>query len=111
METRRILIATITGALLGVFCIVGVGYRLGFEGNWTFLLATWYNRVLMGFLIGAASDFEVISSKKNKYVRGLIFGTLVTSALFLSTQFRDLPSFFAGIVYGVIIDYTATRWG
>ncbi|MFP4633379.1 MAG: hypothetical protein ACLFM9_00170 [Candidatus Aenigmatarchaeota archaeon] len=111
MEKRRTLIATLAGALLGVLCIAGVGYRLGFAGNWLFLLATWYNRVLMGFLIGVASDFKVLQSHRNKYVRGLVLGTLVTSALFLSTQFRDLPSFFAGMVYGAIIDYLATRFG
>ena len=32
----------------------------------------------------------------------------MTSAHFLSTEFRDIPSFFAGLGYGVIIDLTAT---
>lgn len=110
MDSRRIIIATVTGALLGVLCIAGVGYRLGFAGNWGFLFATWYNRVLMGFLIGIASGFEIVKSRKNVYLRGALIGTLVSAAIFLSTSFRDPISFFAGIAYGVIIDYVATRF-
>lgn len=111
MRKKRILAGIVTGALLGILCIVGVGYRIGFGGNWNFLVAVWYNRVIMGLVIGLASGFEIISSDKNKYVRGFILGTLVTLAVSLSTWFRDLPSFFAGIAYGVIIDYVATKYG
>lgn len=110
MKGKRILVGTVAGALLGILCIVGVGYRIGFAGNWGFLLAVWYNRVVMGLVIGLASGFEIISSDKNKYLRGFILGTLVTLAVSLSTGFRDLPSFFAGMAYGVIIDYVATRF-
>jgi len=108
---KRILISTITGGLLGILCIVGVGLRLGFSGNWLFLFSMWYNRVLMGLLIGFAGSFMIVKSKKNFYLRGLFFGLIVTSAHGLSTGFRDIPSFFAGLFYGLIIDYIATKYG
>lgn len=110
MNSKRVAVAIVAGALLGVLCIVGVGSRIGFAGNWNFLFAVWYNRVIMGLVIGLAGGLEFIRSEKNKYVRGLVLGTLVTLAVSLSTGFRDIPSFFAGIAYGVIIDYVATKY-
>lgn len=111
MERRRIILSVLTGAVLGILCIVGVGTRIGFSGNEMFLFAMWYNRVVMGLLIGFASKFKLIDSDKSYIVRGLLFGLIVTLAISFTSEFRDWPSFFAGIGYGVIIDFVATRWG
>ncbi|MFO7990739.1 MAG: hypothetical protein R6U61_00410 [Thermoplasmata archaeon] len=111
MKRRRVLVAVSSGALLGVFCIVGVGTRIGFQGNELFLFAMWYNRVIMGLLIGLAGGLKIIDSENNYIVRGLILGILVSSAITLTSGFLDWPSFFAGVVYGVIIDLAATKWG
>ncbi|MFP4000987.1 MAG: hypothetical protein ACLFSM_06725 [Thermoplasmata archaeon] len=111
MKKRRVGIGILTGALLGVLCIVGVGTRIGFEGNEMFLFAMWYNRVVMGLLIGLAYDVKIINSDKNFILRGLILGLVVTLAITLTSDFRDWPSFFAGLAYGPIIDWAATRYG
>lgn len=108
MEKRRGMISLVTGAVLGIFCIIGVGTRIGFDGNELFLFAMWYNRVIMGLLIGLASGIKIIDSDKNFIVRGLILGLLVTSAITLTSGFLDWPTFFAGIAYGVIIDWAGT---
>ena len=112
---RRIGIATIAGAILGILCIIGVGARIpgGIESNIIFLIGMWYNRVIMGLLIGFAGDLILVKSDSEKNlinaaVRGLIFGILVSSAIFLSTEFRDFPALLAGFAYGVIIDIIAT---
>jgi hypothetical protein len=106
---KRVLIALGVGALLGGFCIVGVGHRVGFAGNGMFLFSIWYNRFLMGLLIGLAGEIRLLQARKaNIVLRGLLLGTLVTLASSLSTDFRDVPSFFAGIVYGPIIDAVAS---
>ncbi len=114
---RRIGIATIVGAVLGVFCIIGVGTRIsgGIEGNIVFLIGMWYNRVIMGLLIGFAGEMHIIKRQNernllNAAVRGLLFGILVSSAIFISTEFRDFPSLLAGFAYGFIIDVVATRF-
>lgn len=111
---KRLWISVLLGAVLGVLCIIGVGYRVGMTGNEWYLFGMWYNRVLMGVLIGFAGYWELIrgegnSNLKNSAVRGLILGIIVTSAIFFSTEFRDMPSWFAGMAYGVIIDVVATR--
>ena len=108
--TKRLLIALGLGALLGGLCIVGVGNRVGFAGNGWFLFSIWYNRLLMGLLIGLAGEITLLRARKaNIVLRGLLLGTLVTLASALSTDFRDVASFYAGIVYGVIID-TVASW-
>ncbi|MFA6033270.1 MAG: hypothetical protein WC889_10260 [Myxococcota bacterium] len=108
-STKRVLIALGMGALLGVFCIVGVGSRVGFDGNGGFLFSIWYNRLLMGLVIGLAGGVTMLKSRKaNIVLRGLLLGTLVSLASSLSTGFRDVPSFFAGMVYGPIIDAVAS---
>lgn len=112
---RRIGIATLSGALLGILCIIGVGARIpgGYLPNMVFLIGMWYNRVIMGMLIGFAGDVNLFASASenrlaNAALRGLIFGILVSSAIFLSTEFRDLLSLFAGFAYGPIIDLVST---
>ena len=107
---KRILISTISGAILGIFCIIGVGTRLGFSSNEMFLLATWWNRLLMGFVIGFVADWQLIKSKNNSILRGAIMGLIISFTFYLSTGFTDFVGFLAGIVYGIIIDYVATKY-
>jgi hypothetical protein len=114
VDYRRVMISVGLGAVLGVFCIIGVGGRIpgGYLDNMIYLIGMWYNRVIMGLLIGFVDDVTFVGKKNglgNSLVRGLIFGILVSSTIFLSTEFRDLPSLFAGFAYGIIIDGVATR--
>ena len=110
----RLLISIFLGAVLGIFCIIGVGVRLGFSGNAWYLLGMWYNRVVMGVLIGFAGAWKIVRGMKNKFrnaaIRGFVLGGLVTSAIFLSTGLRDPLSWLAGFAYCVIIDVLATRF-
>jgi hypothetical protein len=117
LNRKRLGIAILSGALLGILCIIGVGARIpgGYLANFVFLIGMWYNRVIMGLIIGLADEVVIIKGENsrmwsNAIVRGLFFGFLVSSAIFLSTEFRDLLSFFAGLAYGVIIDVVATAF-
>ena len=115
MNRKRLGIAILTGALLGILCIIGVGLRLpgGYFANWVFLIGMWYNRVIMGLVVGLTDEIVIIKGENsrvwaNAIVRGLIFGLIVSAAIFLSTEFRDILAFFAGIIYGIIIDLVST---
>ncbi|MFX1581831.1 MAG: hypothetical protein ACFFCJ_06380 [Promethearchaeota archaeon] len=117
MNQKRLGIAILTGALLGILCIIGVGARIpgGYFANSIYLIGMWYNRVIMGIVIGFADEIVIIKGENsrmwaNSIIRGLLFGIIVSAAIFLSTEFRDIPSFFAGIAYGVIIDLVATAF-
>jgi hypothetical protein len=108
MFTKRMWICLASGAILGVVCIVGALIRSGFESNAYYLFSLWYNRLLMGLLIGAA--WKNLSLPKT-IGRGAIFGLIVSFAFYSSTGFGDIVSFLAGIVYGIIIEYVAFRFG
>jgi len=107
MLTKRLKICIATGAVLGVFCIVGAFVRSGFQSEAYFLFALWYNRLMMGLVIGLADGNlgwpKVIG-------RGAFFGLVVSLAFYLSTGFIDVVSFLAGIVYGIIIEYIAFKY-
>jgi len=105
MITARMKTAVLLGALLGIICILGAGYRMGFAGNWLMLGALWYNRFLMGIVIGLASS----STRRIALVRGAILGLLVSLAFFFTTEFADPLTFGVGLIYGIIIDYLASR--
>lgn len=109
MEKKRIIIAILSGAILGIFCIIGVSTRLGFVGNELFIFSTWLNRVIMGLVIGLAPYYKITNTSKNILLRGAFLGLTISGSFFLATDFRDVPGFIAGIFYGIIIDYIATK--
>ena len=108
MFTRRMLVCIVAGALLGVICIIGAQLRSGFTYEAYYLFAFWFNRLLMGIVIGLAwgrlNTLQAIG-------RGAILGLLVSFAFYSSTGFADIIGFIAGILYGVIIEYVALRLG
>jgi len=107
---NRLLPAVIAGALLGVLCIIGIGFRLGFSGNEVFLFSAWFNRLIMGLVIGLAGGIFISRGKSNWVWRGLILGFIISYAWYLDTGYRDLAGFAAGVVYGLIIDGVATYY-
>ena len=114
ISLKRIGLATVFGAILGIFCILGASGRVGgWTGNEVLLIGLWYNRVIMGLLIGFAGDLKLIKNGNrskwlNSTLRGIILGFLVSLQFYLSTSLLDLPTFIAGIVYGIIIDLLST---
>ncbi len=107
---KRLIISILAGAILGIFCIVGLSIRLGVAGNELFIFATWINRVVMGLVIGLAPYYKIKNTTRNIIIRGAFFGLVISGSFYLSTDFKDTLGFFAGIVYGIIIDFIATRY-
>jgi hypothetical protein len=108
MLSKRMKVSIITGAILGVVCIIGASIRSGFEHNAIFLFAFWYNRLLMGVVIGLL-DGKMGLPKV--FYRGALIGLLVSFAFYSSIGFGDPVGFIAGILYGVIIEYVAFTYG
>ena len=104
--TRRMVVCMVTGALLGIVCIVGAQLRSGFEHEALYLFSFWFNRLLMGVVIGlAAGGLDT----PRAIGRGALIGLLVSFAFYSSTGFNDIVGFLAGIVYGIIIEYAALK--
>ncbi|RAK05053.1 hypothetical protein C8C77_13519 [Halanaerobium saccharolyticum] len=106
MIDKKLKVSVITGALLGVICIIGGGIRMGFSGNGLYLFALWYNRLIMGFLIGLTNMKPGITG----LIKGGFLGFIISLAFYLSTGMTDLISFIAGIIYGVIIVAVARKF-
>lgn len=104
--TKRLKLALIGGAVLGVVCVVGAYLRSGSSASPVFIFSLWYNRVIIGLAIGAPWK---TTSKTKALLRGAILGLLVSFAFYSATGFTDPISFIAGIVYGVILEAWLSR--
>ncbi|MBU1093523.1 MAG: hypothetical protein KKH01_03580 [Firmicutes bacterium] len=107
MNKRRILIGLLTGALLGVLCIVGAQLRYTQTLEPLYLFAFWFNRVLIGLVIGLASRCFTLPKA---ILRGAILGAFVSFAFYCSTAFFDTTGFIAGIIYGMIIEFVTFKF-
>jgi len=67
--------------------------------------------VIIGMLIGLAGGIILVKkSSTNSIFRGACLGFIVSLSWYLSSEVRDFMGFVAGIVYGVIIDFIATKY-
>ncbi len=103
---KRMKVSLIGGALLGIACVIGAYIRSGFTASPNFVFSLWYNRIILGLIVGA--PWAKIARKK-ALLRGAFLGLLVSFAFFTSTGFQDPVSFVAGIVYGVILEWWLSR--
>lgn len=106
MLRSRMLLSLLAGTLLGVVCIVGASIRSDAALEFSYALAFWYNRLLMGFVIGLMSDLPGLGKA---LLRGAIVGLFVSFAFYSATGFGDPVGFLAGLLYGIIMEYVAFR--
>ncbi len=99
--SQRMIYGIILGAILGVVCILGASLRMPGELSVAYLFSFWFNRVLMGLVIGL---FPRPRRLRLGLVRGLVLGAFVSFAFYSSTEFLDLMGFMAGLAYGIIIE-------
>lgn len=104
--TKRLKLALIGGALLGIICVVGAYLRSGGTASPTIVFSLWFNRVIIGLVVGAPWD---TANRNKSLLRGAIVGLMVSFAFYSSTGFQDHISFLAGIVYGVILEAWLSR--
>lgn len=104
--SKRMKVALIGGILLGIVYVIGAYIRSGFTATPTFVFALWYNRVILGLVVGAP---WTKTSRKNALLRGALFGLLISFAFYSATGFQDPISFLAGMVYGVILEGWLSR--
>ena len=115
MNWKRLILSIPLGMIMGVICILGLSQRIPVEGvapnNTIYLLGGWYERLIMGVMIGFAGELVIFKSKKNllnAFVRGAILGLFTSAGFGFFQQFVDLPFFFASIIFGGTIDIIAT---
>jgi len=108
MKTKRIIICTIGGIIAGIICMIG-GYFRGFITEITILglLPFFFNRIMLGFVIG------ISNLKLHFLINGALIGllvSLISSFAIIENSLIAFASFsIAGIIYGVLIDWIATK--
>lgn len=115
MNWKRFIFSIPLGMLMGVFCIIGLSQRIPTGGvdpsNSIYLWGAWYERVIMGVMIGFAGELVIFKSKRNlfnAFLRGAILGLFTSAGFAFFQQFIDLTFFLTGIIFGGIIDIIAT---
>jgi hypothetical protein len=103
---KRLIVSIITGAILGVVCIAGAQMRYDVDLNGLYLFSFWFNRVLIGVVIGLLVTEENVPKM---VIRGLLVGLFVSFAFYSSTDFFDPVGFIAGGIYGIIIEFVAKK--
>jgi hypothetical protein len=98
---KRLIIGLVTGALLGVVCIVGASLRSTETLSTIYLFSFWFNRVVMGFVFALLPS---IKDYKLRLARGVIIGLFISFMFYSATEFQDLMGFLAGGVYGIILE-------
>lgn len=104
---KRLVIGLITGAILGIFCIIGANLRYGGDLSTAYLFSFWFNRLIMGLVIGLLPVWE---HPLKFSTRGLFIGLFVSFAFYSATEFQDLTGFLAGGVYGIIMEWTTKKF-
>lgn len=99
--SKRLSTGLIAGAILGILCVIGAYIRSGGTADTIFVFSLWYNRVIIGLVIGAP---WIETDRKTSLMRGGILGLMVSFAFYATTGFQDPISFLAGVLYGVIIE-------
>ena len=105
MQWKRLFVATITGALLGFICIIGASLRSQVDFDSTYLFSFWFNRVLLGIVIGSVNPKKIL---KWRYSQAGILGLFVSFSFWSATDYRDMIGFLAGVIYALIIEWSTT---
>ncbi|MFX1392496.1 MAG: hypothetical protein ACFFAH_02875 [Promethearchaeota archaeon] len=113
IDVNRMIIALIIGAVFGIFCAWATS-QAPIPSAWLtieFLIYIFYNRLILGFILGISDNIKIINSKyANAAIRGAIIGTIISVILIIIPGWAAISYLFSGIVYGVIIDLIATRF-
>ncbi len=58
---KRIALSIMPGTILGIFYFHRASVRIGWQGNKLLIFALWYNRLIIGLLIGLAGNLMIIN--------------------------------------------------
>ena len=108
---KRMLVSLILGALTGVICAIGTvfGNNPIFQISLMYLIYLWYNRLILGFVIGLADKVRIINHELgNSIIRGAMIGAILSIILVIIPGLAAYSLLLAGIVFGIIIDLFAT---
>lgn len=101
---KRVAIATVLGFICGIICMLLGKFVGGAVLTPIFIAGGLFNRTLMGFVIGATN------LKMPAYVRGALWGLLISIGWAIQLKANVIPFLVAGIIYGILIDVITTKY-
>lgn len=108
------LIALGISILFGLFCAYGTTMVQipGVIVTMSLLGMIFYNRVLIGFMVGLAGHMSLLKSKlPNAALRGALIGAIVSIAIMIPGGSGAAILLVFGAAYGAIADVVATKFG
>jgi hypothetical protein len=75
MNRKRLIISVLIGAILGVVCIIGAQSRYNGELSNLYLFSFWFNRLLLGIVIGLIMPLKDV---RLALLRGVILGLIIS---------------------------------
>ena len=112
INSKRMIITLTLGALAGVTCAIGtlIGNNPIFQISLMYLIYLWYNRLMLGFVIGIADNVRIINHDLgNSIIRGALIGAILSIILVIIPGLAAYSFILAGVVFGIIIDLVATK--
>jgi hypothetical protein len=112
LSLKRMGIALLVAAFFGAGCAYGTSTVEipGFTVTMPYLLTIFYSRLMIGLVIGLAGEVKLMKKEpQNSLLRGGLAGAIVSIGISFYGGAEILTA--AGIVYGIITDFLATRFG
>ncbi|HID73409.1 TPA: hypothetical protein EYP38_05710 [Candidatus Micrarchaeota archaeon] len=114
MNTKRMTIAVMASILFGIFCAWGstMVQIPGMVVTLPLLATIFYNRVLIGFMVGLAEHVSMLKDRlPNAALRGALIGAIVSIGVMLPGGLEAAALLVFGALYGAIVDVVATKYG
>ena len=119
MKIKRMIIALVVSGLFGIYCSYATYEYLktaeipGLIVTMEYLFTIFYNRLILGFVVGFAENISVIKKRLlNSIVRGAIIGAIISLGISFYGFFTGSYTFILfGILYGAVTDLLATKFG
>jgi hypothetical protein len=101
--SKRLILALIFGFICGLICLALGHFAGGAELTPRFIAGGLFNRTLMGLVIG------LIAWKYTPYVRGPLFGLIMSIGPAIGMTQNQVPYLVAGMIYGFLIDVLTSK--
>ncbi|MBD3230419.1 MAG: hypothetical protein GF329_19725 [Candidatus Lokiarchaeota archaeon] len=117
MNVKRLIISVILGVVFGILCATGA--FILFQENTEipnliiYVTGAFYNRVIMGFLIGFADRLKIYKDKENiinSIIRGAVLGIIVSVGFAFFNVTLNVNFFIMGIIFGILNDIISTKF-
>lgn len=111
MNIKRIGWGTLCGMIAGIICVLGNIPNIPIDSaNASYLVIAFWERTILGLIIGCFGSVEIKKGNPivDAIIRGAFFGMSLSWHMAFFSNIFSINYFFAGIVFGILIDIILT---